>query len=105
MPTFFGPTNIPPLEAFFLGCPVAVSRIYGMPEQVGDAALLFDPTSVEEMAACMSLLWTDDNVCRRLAVKGRKRASEWGPTEFNASVLEILRQLTDQRAFEQAAGF
>ena len=40
MPTFFGPTNIPPLEAFALGCPVITSNIYGIPEQVGDAALL-----------------------------------------------------------------
>jgi glycosyltransferase involved in cell wall biosynthesis len=33
MPTFFGPTNIPPLEAIALGCPVAVSDIYGMRDQ------------------------------------------------------------------------
>jgi len=30
MPTFYGPTNIPPLEAFVAGCPVAVSAVYGM---------------------------------------------------------------------------
>src|SRR5207248_2446916 len=42
MPTHFGPTNIPPLEAIALKCPVAVSNIYGMPEQLGDAALYFD---------------------------------------------------------------
>lgn len=34
MPTYFGPTNIPPLEANALGCPVAVSKVYGMPEQL-----------------------------------------------------------------------
>jgi glycosyltransferase involved in cell wall biosynthesis len=54
MPTFFGPTNIPPLEGFALGCPVAVSNIYGMPEQVKDAALLFNPNSVAEIAASIS---------------------------------------------------
>lgn len=36
MPTFFGPTNIPPLEALICGCPIIVSRIYAMPEQLGD---------------------------------------------------------------------
>jgi len=48
MPTFFGPTNIPPLEAIAVGCPVAVSNIYGMPHQLGDAALYFNPTRVEK---------------------------------------------------------
>ena len=54
MPTFFGPTNIPVLEAFAAGCPAAVSNIYGMPEQVGDAALLFDPKSVDDIADAMA---------------------------------------------------
>ena len=45
-PTFFGPTNPPP-GGVCIGCPVAVSDIYGMREQVGDAALLFDQRSVD----------------------------------------------------------
>ena len=36
MPTFFGPTNIPVLEAWSLGCPVITSNIRGIREQVGD---------------------------------------------------------------------
>ena len=42
-PTFFGPDNLPPLEAFALGCPVIASRVSGAEEQLGDAALLVDP--------------------------------------------------------------
>ena len=67
MPTFFGPTNIPPWEAIALGCPVAVSDIDGMRDQMGDAALFFDPTSVPEMAQVMERLWRDDALCRELA--------------------------------------
>ena len=37
MPSYFGPTNIPPLEAMALGCPTIVSDRYAMGEQVGDA--------------------------------------------------------------------
>ena len=83
MPTFFGPTNIPPLEAFALGCPVATSRIYGIPEQLGDAALLFDPASVDEIFECLIRLWVDDAVCAQLAERGRERAASWGPTQFH----------------------
>ena len=39
----------PPLEAMACGCPVACSNAASLPEVCGDAARLFDPTSVEEM--------------------------------------------------------
>ena len=49
MPTFFGPTNIPPLEAFKLGTPVIYSDLEGLRDEIGNAALridLHDPNSL-----------------------------------------------------------
>ncbi len=94
MPTYYGPTNIPPMEAFVAGCPVAISGIYGMPEQAGDAALLFNPDSVEEIADCIRRLWTDDRLCAELAERGKKRAASWGEKEFNERLREIVMRLT-----------
>ena len=54
-PTFFGPTNIPPLEAMALGCPILVSDIYGMREQLGEAAHYFNPRSVDSIYDSMRL--------------------------------------------------
>jgi glycosyltransferase involved in cell wall biosynthesis len=48
MASFFGPTNIPPLEALLLGVPVIASKQHT--EQLGDAALFFDPDDAEELA-------------------------------------------------------
>jgi glycosyltransferase involved in cell wall biosynthesis len=48
-PSHLGPDNIPPLEAMSYGCPVAVSDVFGAREQYGDAAIFFDPNSVEEI--------------------------------------------------------
>lgn len=93
MPTFFGPTNIPPLEAFVVGCPVAISGIYGIPEQVGDAALLFDPESIDEIAESVKRLWTDDKLCAELAEKGRKKAAIWGQAQFNDRLRTIIERL------------
>lgn len=93
MPSFFGPTNIPQLEAFVAGCPVATSRVYGVPEQVGDAALLFDPKSVDEIAAVMERLWTDDALCADLVSKGHRRSSEWGPEQFAARLRAIIETI------------
>jgi glycosyltransferase involved in cell wall biosynthesis len=93
MPTFFGPTNIPPLEAFAIGCPVAVSGIYGMSEQVGSAALLLDPKSVEAIADCMTRMWTDDDLCRTLVARGKEKSLAWNQSHFNVRFQEILRDL------------
>ena len=57
--SLIGPTNIPPLEAMAVGSPLIVSNIYAMPEQVGDAALLVDPNSAEDIADKIELLWVD----------------------------------------------
>lgn len=97
MPTFFGPTNIPPLEAFVLGCPVAISRIYGIPDQVGDAALLFDPRSVQEIATVIRKLWIDDETSKWLVIKGRQRAKLWGQEEFNGSLQRVVTSILDTR--------
>jgi len=96
MPTYYGPTNIPPLEAFVAGCPVAVSGIYGMPEQVGDAALLFKPDSVDEIADCIRKLWTDDRLCAELAEKGKRRAASWSQQQFNERLMGIIVKITGE---------
>jgi glycosyltransferase involved in cell wall biosynthesis len=90
MPTFLGPTNIPPLEAFVCGCPAAVSNIYGMPEQTGGAALLFDPTSVVDMSKTLQRLWQDDALCTELKHKGLAQAAGWGQKQFGTAFQRIV---------------
>lgn len=94
MPTFFGPTNIPPLEAFVCGCPVAVSDIYGMREQSNGAALLFNPTSTEEIAAVIERLWRDDGLCATLSERGLAIAKSWGLQQFSQRLGQILAVAT-----------
>ena len=93
MPTYFGPTNIPPLEAMTVGCPMAISNIYAMPEQVGDAALLFDPNSVEEIAGAIRRLASDEELHKRLSVTGRKQVSRWGQLQFNDRLGTIIETI------------
>ncbi len=75
MPTYFGPTNLPPLEAFALKVPVLYSDIAGLRNQVGEAALLMnlkDPTS---MAEHIKNLMNDEQLRNRLIEAGQKRLS------------------------------
>jgi glycosyltransferase involved in cell wall biosynthesis len=91
-PSFFGPTNIPPLEACATGCPLAVSNIHGMPEQLGDAALFFNPHSVEEIHLAMKRLWIDDALCRQLSMNGKKWAKAWNQNSFNRQFQVIIEE-------------
>ena len=52
MPSYFGPTNLPPLEAWALKRPVIYSALHR--DQAGDAALLVDPDSAQELAQAMA---------------------------------------------------
>jgi glycosyltransferase involved in cell wall biosynthesis len=92
MPTFFGPTNIPPLEAMACGCPVLISNIYGIPEQCGDAALYFSPNSIDEMQRVMTSLWQDDALFKRLSAKGLERTASWRQVDFNKRLADIVCQ-------------
>ena len=93
MPTFYGPTNIPPLEAMALGCPVAISKIYAMPEQVGEAGLLFDPNSVDEIVNIMKKLWTNDALVEKLQKNGYLKSNNWQQSHFNNTFLKIINQI------------
>jgi len=49
-PSLYEGFSLPPLEAMACGCPVAASNLSAVPEVCGDAAVLFDPLDVEDMA-------------------------------------------------------
>lgn len=97
MPTFYGPTNIPPLEAMALGCPVAISNIYAMPEQIDEAGLLFDPNSIDEIVSIMKKLWTNDTLAKKLQELGYQKSKNWQQSHFNRKFLDILKQVLDQK--------
>lgn len=92
MPSYFGPTNIPPLEAMAVGCPTLVSNKYAMPEQVGEAGLLFDPDSPKEIAGCIKQVWTDEDLRERMIEKGYQRISGWNKKHFKHRVLKIIER-------------
>jgi glycosyltransferase involved in cell wall biosynthesis len=72
-PTLIGPTSIPPLEAMVLGTPVLCSNLFAMPEQVGEAGILFDPKSPEDMAEKIYKVWTDENLRKKMIEKGYQK--------------------------------
>ena len=96
MPTFFGPTNIPVLEAWAFDCPVLTSDIRGIREQAGDAAVLVDPRSVEALADGIYRLWTDECLRRALTNAGHRRLSSYTAKDFADRLMAILEEAKER---------
>jgi glycosyltransferase involved in cell wall biosynthesis len=92
MPTFFGPTNIPTLEAWAFDCPVLTSDLRGIREQCGDAAILVDPLSVEGIADGIRRLWLEDTLRSTLIKRGRERLGKYGADDYYARLTNILEE-------------
>jgi glycosyltransferase involved in cell wall biosynthesis len=95
MPTFFGPTNIPVLEAWSLGCPVLTSDLPGIREQVADAAILVDPRDVGALADGMLRLWSDEALGRGLAERGTRRLAAYTVDDHRRRLRGILAAAAD----------
>lgn len=72
-PTRYEGWGFPLGEAFVAGVPVACANVTTLPEQAGDAALLFDPDNINSIAGAIYRLWTDEQLRKQLITKGRKR--------------------------------
>ena len=94
MPTYFGPTNIPPLEAFAVGTPVIYSDLPGLREQVRDAALLCDLKDPNSLAMHIETLLNNPEKRSELIEKGYKRLKELQ----QKSITNVLRNILEDYA-------
>lgn len=67
----------PPLEAMRAGVPVVAARAGALPEVLGDAALLVDPESVDDLAAALTTVLGDPAARARLIAAGKARAGRY----------------------------
>ena len=87
--SFFGPENLPPLEAFALGCPVVAADVPGAREQLGDAALLVPPTDGLRVAEAVRQL-EDAALRAELVARGKARAARLTPEVYVQGVMSFL---------------
>lgn len=95
MPTFFGPTNIPVLEAWKMECPVIYSNITGCREQLGDAGLLINPNNFLDMAEKIEAIWNNKILQDELTKKGSDRLKLWTYDDFATTIKNMINNLTN----------
>jgi len=76
-PSFYEGFGIPILEAFSCACPVLCSNTSCFPEVAGDAALYFDPYSIDDMLEASERLLLENDLKQSLIKKGKLRVKKF----------------------------
>lgn len=94
-PSYFGPDNLPPLEAFALGCPVIAADVPGSEEQLGDAAIRVSPSSEHGFAEAALRLLQDPSLRQELIGRGTLRASAFTASDYVLAMSQIIDEFSD----------
>lgn len=76
-PSLYEGFGLPALEAMSRGCPVIASRVGGLPEVTGNAAVLLDPFDTAGWVTAMADLFDHPSRCIELSRRGRLRAADF----------------------------
>jgi glycosyltransferase involved in cell wall biosynthesis len=93
MPSLYEGFGLPVLEAMACGTPLMVSNASSLPEVGGDAALYFDPQSVDDMAEAMEKLITDSELREDMVRRGLERARQFSWEDCARTTLAALKRL------------
>jgi glycosyltransferase involved in cell wall biosynthesis len=76
MPTYFGPTNLPPEEASILECPILYSNLPDLKEQVAGRAQLIDLKDPNDMAIKLIKVINNDPEIKELIHQAKNNSFE-----------------------------
>ena len=88
-PSLYEGFGLPALEAMACGTPVITSNTTSLPEVVGDAAFLVDPSDPDKLCEAMSTLLSDHSLREELRRKGLMRAAEFSWKRCGALTAEV----------------
>ncbi|HUD20770.1 MAG TPA: glycosyltransferase family 1 protein [Candidatus Saccharimonadales bacterium] len=91
-PSWYEGFGIMILEAFASGVPVVTSNVSSLPEVVGDAGLLCDPRSPEEIARQIEKILGDEKLAERLKMAGLKRVCQYSWAKMAEQTLRVYKE-------------
>ena len=91
-PSLYEGFGLPVIEAMACGTPVLTSNVSALPDTAGEAALLVDPGSPEDIAAGIERLLTDAALGERLRAAGSARAAGFSWDETARLTADVLRR-------------
>jgi glycosyltransferase involved in cell wall biosynthesis len=95
-PSLYEGFGIPPLEAMACETAVITANRSSIPEVVGEAAMLVDPESDEQISAAMMMVWEDCSRREELVRLGRERAKHFSWDKMAAQTRELYCEVVGQ---------
>jgi glycosyltransferase involved in cell wall biosynthesis len=92
-PSLYEGFGIPPLEAMSFDCPVVCSDTSSIPEVVGDAGYLFDPTDPDAMLAAIETVAGSSTLREKLVKRGRRRIKQFSWDITAEETIKVYRQV------------
>lgn len=92
-PSLYEGFGMPVLEAFASGIPVITSNTSSLPEIAGDAALLINPKSVDELNNAMEKLLNSESLRKQLVSAGLLRAREFTWEKSAKEMVKIYKRI------------
>ena len=95
-PSLYEGFGLPPLEAMASGTPVITSDGSSIPEVVGEAALMIDPRSVDQLTNAMVLLLTDMDLRQKLIARGRVQVERFNWYRVARNTLAVYYEVASE---------
>src|SRR5262249_53910150 len=92
-PSIYEGFGWPPLEAMSCGTPVIASNTGSIPEIVGDAGILEEPTAVAKLAQATASLLGSADLTKRLIEAGLRRAKLFTKERAVSQLAEIYKDV------------
>jgi glycosyltransferase involved in cell wall biosynthesis len=89
-PSLYEGFGLPPLEAMACGTPVITSSTTSLPEVTGDAAILVDPLSIDQIASAVVRMAADRGLRADLSTRGLARAASYSWERSAGATLEVI---------------
>ena len=96
-PSAYEGFGLPPLEAMACGEPVVCSSASSLPEVVGEAGILFDPTNDDELVDALWRIVSDADLRRDLGTRGHERAMQFTWERTVRATLAVWEEVSRER--------
>ena len=99
-PSLYEGFGLPALEAMACGTPVITSNTTSLPEVVGDAALLVDPSDADQLCEAMSIILSHHSLREVLSRRGLERAAQFSWERCADQTVEVYRLAAGKSGIE-----